>query len=786
MSNPTIQNLYEQNYSLLNLKQDDKLPIHSRWQKDKVEVLLMKFDLEHKGNVGLRMGKNDMNNTYIIGLDFDMCKKDKNGNYVDCKNTKELYEKYNDIVDSHDGMYQSSTIGNMNVIVDISISERLQNGIKILPCRWSPENYNLELLTSAGSQMVIPPSKTANKKTGKLEVPRTFLTENTVYVVKDDDDPIVDFICDYINDNSSKSKKTYKSKKEQEQEIDIENKEEEGAYIIHAKNTKLTKELLSTKPIKIMANDYDSFWKVAYAIYSIHRLEGKDLFMTWAKTNEYSKEEDRVWRETYWDNSVHNFLKEEEKRENYKMWCDWWLLSIIKHIDIDAYKLLLCKCILFNKDTDYSENKERLEDMDGNFRVAKIAYKGLCYTLYNPVTKSLDIVEWDRIKHATLEDFDKSFLEDWFCDKTKQKVDDVNMYPYKETPDKCINLFNGFPIKKLLENKILSGWKPNQDYIQHFNNYVARVCGGNEPNAEMFIKQLVSHIILHGRPEVCVVIQGKQGCGKGSFVRLVKALVGRVYWVDDPQGKRLFERFNSQFADKILVCIDEPDWTSMTTQMEKFKNAITEPTKTIEQKGIDAYEVDNHTSYMLTTNNRNLFKLSSDDRRFFFVSMDNFGGTTEQKGDYFDDFSKKLHDEEYLCSILSLLKDELDTNFNFESRKEACLTTYHNILKDSFDDTCPKKFIKEWLERDNLNILMEVNGKWDERQRDKEDSFYVLEDEIYNDYKLYCNGSRPIGKVSLRQEISLAQKSKCEKRPTIDGRRTQVWYISVKDLENLV
>ena len=80
----------------------------------------------------------------------------------------------------------------------------------------------------------------------------------------------------------------------------------------------------------------------------------------------------------------------------------------------------------------------------------------------------------------------------------------------------------------------------------------------------------------------------------------------------------------------------------MTTQMEKFKNAITEPTKTIEQKGIDAYEVDNHTSYMLTTNNRNLFKLSSDDRRFFFVSMDNFGGTTEEKGDYFDDFNFRL------------------------------------------------------------------------------------------------------------------------------------------------
>ena len=471
MPNSTIQTLYDNGHALLNLKEDGKLPIHEGWSGDSVDTLLMKFDLEHKGNVGLRMGRNTINNAYIIGLDFDMCKKDKNGNYVDCKNTKDLYEKYQNVVDSLDGMYSSSTGGNFNVIVDISNSKKIQKDIMKLPNRWTPENYNLELLTSAGAQMVIPPSRTANKKTGKVEVPRTFLSENTVYVVEDDNDPIVDFICDYINNNASKSKKSYKSKKEQQLEIEIENKEEEGTYIIHAKNTKLTKELLSKKPIKVMADDYDSFWKVGYAIYRIHGYEGKELFKTWAKTTKYPNED----TETFWNNNIHDFLKKDENKERYSMWCDWWLLSIIKHIDIDDYKLLLAKCITFNKDTEYAENKEKFEDMNGDFRVAKIAYKGVCYTLYNPVTKTLDIVDWDKIKHALLEDFDKSFLEDWYCDKNKQKVNDVNMYPYKEAPEKCINMFQGFPIKKLLKSKKEEGWKPNQEHIQHFKDYVKRV-----------------------------------------------------------------------------------------------------------------------------------------------------------------------------------------------------------------------------------------------------------------------------------------------------------------------
>tara|TARA_R110001592_G_scaffold5932_1_gene32294 strand:+ start:49 stop:2397 length:2349 start_codon:yes stop_codon:yes gene_type:complete len=781
MVNTRIKDLYDGNFALVNLKPNEKLPIHTGYMRDEPNVLLGKFQL-NDDNVAIRMGNNSLNGRWVIGLDFDCSTKNKKGVYEDCKNTILLKECYKNNIDCEDGMYQSSTEGNVNVLVDITNSKELQEAIQVLPNRWSSTDANLELLT--GCIMVIPPSRTPNKKTCKLGEKRVWYNDKNVYNIENNDDPIVSFIVDYISENASKPKKKYQSKKDTEVDFIIEENESLSNSIIHPNNFKLTEKILTTASMKKLFDDYDTWWKLGYAIYNIHGYDGKDIFIKCSKTKSYPNENVKA----YWE-GIDVFLKDEDNRKKYSLWNDKWLFNIIKHADIDLFKEYYIESMRFKKDREYFVDKVKFENTAGNYRVCKISYKGMNYTLWNKATMSLDITEWDKVKHTCLEEFGKSFLETWFEDKQKEKVDDVNIYPYGGTPKNCINLFTGFPLHSVMKTKTDNGWTPNQDYILHFKEYVCRVCGKAEVKASQFLTQFIAHILHKGRPKICLVIRGKPGCGKGSFVSLIKGLIGSEYWIDDPQGKRVFSRFNAQFQNKLLVCIDEPDWASTSNQIEDFKNRITEPTLTIEKKGIDAYELDNWITFMMTTNNKNLFKLTKDDRRFFFLNMDAFDGSKDDKNSYFNDFYKSLNNEEYMCSVLYYLKEILDENYCFEIQREIAMTTYQKILTGAFDESDPNPFLKEYIQRDDLNIYVKDGNEWIEKLRSINDNvFYLSEDEIYNDYKTYCRDVKPMSKINVKQEISILQGEKCELRASVGDTRMVLWNIDVgvlmKGLEN--
>ena len=772
MVNSRIQELYDDNHALINLKPNEKLPIHTGYMRDVPAMLLEKFQF-NDDNVAMRMGINSLNGRWVIGLDFDCSAKNKKGIYEDCKKTILLKESYKTEIGCEDGMYQSSTEGNINVLVDITNSEDLQEALHVLPNRWSPSDVNLELLT--GCIMLLPPSRTINKKSGKIGEKRMWYNNNNLYCVQNDNDPMVAFIVDYIKENQSKPKKKYHSKKDAEIELLIEDNQTLTNSIIHPNNFKLTEKILTTSFIKKLFDDYDTWWKLGYAIYNIHGYNGKHIFIKCSKTKSYPNED----VEAYWE-GIDTFLKDEDNRKKYSLWNDTWLFNIIKHIDIDLFKEYYVEAVRYKQDREYFVDKVRFEDKEGEFRVCKISYKGMNYTIWNKATNSLDITEWDKVKHTCLEEFGKSFLDVWFEDKSKEKVDDVNIYPYGGVPKNCINLFTGFPLHNVMKTNQQNAWKPNQAHIAHFKEYVCRVCGNAEVKASHFLTQFIAHILHKGRPKICLVIRGKPGCGKGSFVSLIKGLIGNEYWIDDPQGKRVFSRFNAQFQNKLLVCIDEPDWASTANQIEDFKNRITEPTLTIERKGIDAYELSNWITFIMTTNNKNLFKLTKDDRRFFFLNMDAFDGTSDNKSSYFNNFYNYLNDEDYMCSILYYLKEVLDEKYCFEIQRELAMTTYQRILTGAFDESDPLPFLKEYIQRDDLNIYVKNGNEWIEKLRGINDVvFWLSEDEIYNDYKTYCRDVKPMSKINVRQEISILQGDKCETKASVGDTRMMIWYIDV-------
>ena len=97
-------------------------------------------------------------------------------------------EEYLNGIDSLDGIFDSSTQGNMTVLIDYTDSPLINKFIKQLNSKHE-KKYNKfvihELEILLGGNQVIPPSQTICKITGELGNSRKFRDDQMFYVIKD-------------------------------------------------------------------------------------------------------------------------------------------------------------------------------------------------------------------------------------------------------------------------------------------------------------------------------------------------------------------------------------------------------------------------------------------------------------------------------------------------------------------------------------------------------------------------------------------------------------------------
>ena len=204
-----IDELVKNNYTIYNVGDDKKpcngcsgfgIPDWQNWEHNEFK----KCHNNKETRWGMRMGKQG-NGKFILSLDFDCCgKPDRDGKRMGCPKTKVYLEEYLTNVDKQDGMYSSSTEGNMNVLVDYTNSPILRELVE----RFNGEKtekitiHNLEILFT--TNQVIPPTQTTCKITGELGQPRKFLTNNMFYVIENDDCFVSQFIQKFLKIEESK------------------------------------------------------------------------------------------------------------------------------------------------------------------------------------------------------------------------------------------------------------------------------------------------------------------------------------------------------------------------------------------------------------------------------------------------------------------------------------------------------------------------------------------------------------------------------------------------------
>ena len=216
----------------------------------------------------------------------------------------------------------------------------------------------------------------------------------------------------------------------------------------------------------------------------------------------------------------------------------------------------------------------------------------------------------------------------WWLDHPKRRqYETITFAPGREVPD-AYNLWRGFACEAIAGDcsKLITHVRDN-------------ICSGNEEHFRYMMGWMataVQHPDLTG--QVAVVIRGKQGTGKGVFIKAFGSLFGRHFLqISDP--KHLVGSFNSHLRDCVVLFGDEAFFAGDKKHESILKMLVTEQQITFEAKGMDAENGANYVHLLLSSNSDWVVPAGAEERRFFAL---NCGDERMQDKKYFLAIEKEL------------------------------------------------------------------------------------------------------------------------------------------------
>jgi hypothetical protein len=122
------------------------------------------------------------------------------------------------------------------------------------------------------------------------------------------------------------------------------------------------------------------------------------------------------------------------------------------------------------------------------------------------------------------------------------------------------------------------------------------------------------------RPGSAIVLRGGQGTGKGMFAVNFGRIVG-PHFKHLTQQEQLTRAFNAHLKDAVFVFADEACYPGDKSAVGRLKALITEPTLTIEPKGVDAFQLANHINLVMASNETWTIPAELDSRRFMCLDV---------------------------------------------------------------------------------------------------------------------------------------------------------------------
>ena len=311
----------------------------------------------------------------------------------------------------------------------------------------------------------------------------------------------------------------------------------------------------------------------------------------------------------------------------------------------------------------------------------------------------------------------------------RQFIKGVAFDPTNKTPDGVLNLWEGFGTKP-----VPGDWSLLKTHIEKV------LCSGKTEQSDYFLNWLARLVQFPGQQaETAIVMQGVEGCGKGTVASAVKAMVGHhALTINNP--KHLVGNFNEHLRDVVFLFADEAFFAGDKAHVGSLKSLITENSITIEAKYINALEVPNCLHIMMASNEEWVVPADLRSRRFFVLNVPD---TYVDNYAYFEAIRKQLDAGGYAAMLHELLNRDI-TAFNvrnipntegLEQQRHLSLDTLHAWWLDCLE--------RGYVFKSKLG-LEEVFGVWDEGSCSTE-----LLLASYREFAKDRNERRPANRVQL-------------------------------------
>jgi hypothetical protein len=199
--------------------------------------------------------------------------------------------------------------------------------------------------------------------------------------------------------------------------------------------------------------------------------------------------------------------------------------------------------------------------------------------------------------------------------------------------------------------------------IQEFLHTV--ICNNNVALFDYLINYL-AHMLQrpHEKPGIMIVFLSGQGCGKGTFYKLL----GRIWSRTTLQVCDINEitgQFNAALERNYVVCMDEALFAGDKKSLDKLKSLVTEPKCRIEQKHQPSRSIDSYHRFFASSNHDHFAHVDKDDRRFLFIRL---SSVHKQDQIYFDAVNDALDDDAVIAAMMHDLLNLDLTDFKIRKR----------------------------------------------------------------------------------------------------------------------
>ena len=154
---------------------------------------------------------------------------------------------------------------------------------------------------------------------------------------------------------------------------------------------------------------------------------------------------------------------------------------------------------------------------------------------------------------------------------------------------------------------------------------------------------------------------GKTGSGKSVLGdRFIRRIIGTNHSMQVNNVESLTGKFNADTSGSLFIQCDEAMNSNRRADAQRLKSAITDPTKRLEKKGFDAYQVEDFARYLFTSNEL-LTAVAiidgMDDRRYTVLEVNPEYGfssqkrTAEEKSAYWDNLYEWTENKENLAKV---------------------------------------------------------------------------------------------------------------------------------------